>query len=216
MNVKKTSIFFIVILISFLSACSNNITDDEKKNLYIEYFMELEERDLYQRGTIEVFHEDTYYLYEFFSTAANILYINEETNNFKSRYEYSNGEYSLISYNKETNMILEEDNSIEITQDQFYYNYVSYDKVRLQIDWEQVDRYSEDSKPDKDHNGNSYLYFKSTYALDFTYQGENITISNLIVSMERLYDFNKIPQSLSIILTGYVDGTEIIIKSLRN
>ena len=216
MNVKKTSIFFIVILISFLSACSNNITDDEKKNLYIEYFMELEEKDLYQRGTIEVFHDDTYYLYEFFNTAANILYINEETNIFKSRYEYSNGKYSVISYNKETNMVLEEDNSIEITEDQFYQNYVSYDKVRLQINWEQVDRYSEDSMPDKDHNGYSYLYFKSTYALDFTYQGENITISNLIVSIERLYDFNKIPQSLSITITGDVDGTEIIIKSLRN
>lgn len=57
---KKISIFFIVILISFLSACSNDISDDEKKNLYTDYFMELEERDLYQRRTIEVFHEDTY------------------------------------------------------------------------------------------------------------------------------------------------------------
>lgn len=213
---KKISIFFIVILISFLSACTNNISDDEKKNLYIEYFIELEERDLYQRGTIEVIHEDTYYLYEFFSTAANILYINEETSSFKSRYEYSNGVYSVISYNKETNMMLEEDNSIEITKDQFYENFISYEKVRLQIDWEQVDRYNEDSKPDKDHNGYSYLYFKSTYSLDFTYEGENITISNLIVSIERLYDFNKIPQSLSITLTGDVNGTEIIIKSLRN
>lgn len=215
-SMKKTIIIFIVFFVFFLSACSNNISDDEKMILYIDYLKELEQKEIYQRGTLEVFYEESYYLYEFFNTAANILYINEETNDFRSRYEYSNGTYNVYSYNKETNMILEEDYLIEITEDQFYHNYVSYDKVRLQIDWEQIDRYNEDSKPDKDHNGYSYLYFKSTYKFEFTYQGENITISNLIVSLERLYDFNKIPQALNITITGYVDGTEIIIKSLRN
>ena len=204
-----------VILISFLSACSSDITDEEKKNLFIEYFMGLDEKDVYQRGTIEVFYEDTYYLYEFFYTAAKVVYVNEETNNFKSRYEYAEGQYNVIRYDKKTEMILEEDYSIEITEDQFYENYISFDKVRLPIDWEQVDRYNEDRKPDKDNYGYGYLFFNTDYEFDFTYLGENITITSLEVSMERLYDFKTMPLSLNIVLKGYVDGAEIIIKSLR-